>query len=289
MGYSAEPGWRVSLEYDYLHQDELRSGTQAISTVPNGDELERETLNRYYTLGVDYNPSADWNIDLRVPYVKRTHSTYGSFDSSEPLPPLSYSRSFSLGDIKLLGSYQGLLPGHNFGLQLGVKLPTGRYGTDIKFDNGPNAGVALDASLQPGTGSTDAIVGAYFYQSISENMDFFADAQFQAALSSKQDRPGNDFRPGNSSTLSFGVRYEAHPRWVPQVQMNLLHKSVDQGSLADITDTAGYVVFFSPGITTQLVGKLHLYAFAQLPVYSDLVGNQVFPRYTVSLGASYAL
>ncbi len=88
MGYSAEPGWRVSLEYDYIHQDQLRSGTHAISTVPDGDELEHDTLNRYYTVGLDYNPNADWNIDLRVPYVQRTHSTYGSYDSSEPLPPL---------------------------------------------------------------------------------------------------------------------------------------------------------------------------------------------------------
>jgi len=38
----------------------------------------------------------------------------------------------------------------------------------------------LDASLQPGTGSTDIIVGAYYYQPISQNFDFFANAQFQA-------------------------------------------------------------------------------------------------------------
>jgi hypothetical protein len=288
MGYSADPGWRMSLEYDYIHQDELRSGTHAVSTVPDGEELERDTLNRYYTLGIDYNPDADWNIDLRVPYVVRTHSTYGDLNSSEPPPPLSYSRESSLGDIKIIGSYQGVMPLHNLGFQLGVKLPTGRYGTDVKFDSGPNAGLPLDASLQPGTGSTDLIVGTYFYEAITENFDFFANAQFQAAISSKQDHPGNDFRPGNSTTVSFGVRYEAHPRWVPQLQMNLLHKSVDQGALADITDTAGYVAYFSPGLTAQVIGKLHVYGFAQLPVYSDLVGNQLFPRYTVSLGASFA-
>jgi hypothetical protein len=287
-GYSAEPGWRISLEYDYIHQDELRSGTHAISTVPDGDELERDTLNRYYTLGVDYNPSADWNIGLRVPYVMRTHSTYGSFDSSEPLPALSYSRSSSLGDIKVTGGYQGFLPDHNFGVQLGVKLPTGTYGTDVKFSSGPNAGSPLDASLQPGTGSTDIIVGSYYYRAINQSLEFFANAQFQSAVKSKQDQPGNDFRPGNSTTVTLGLRYETNPRLVPQLQVNLLHKGVDQGALADITDTAGYVAYLSPGLTVKAVDHFYVYGFAQLPVYSDLVGNQLFPRYTISVGASYA-
>jgi hypothetical protein len=287
-GYSAEPGWRLSLEYDYIHQDELRSGTHAISTVPDGDELERDTLNRYYTLGVDYNPSADWSIGLRVPYVMRTHSTYGTLDTSEPLPSLSYSRSSSLGDIKVIGGYQGFLSDHNFGLQLGVKLPTGTYGTQVKFSSGPLAGNPLDASLQPGTGSTDIIVGGYYYRAISQSLEFFTNAQFQSAVKSKQDQPGNDFRPGNSTTLTFGLRYETNPRLVPQLQVNLLHKGVDQGALADITDTAGYVAYLSPGLTAKVIDRFYVYGFAQLPVYSDLVGNQLFPRYTISVGASYA-
>jgi hypothetical protein len=171
---------------------------------------------------------------------------------------------------------------------LGVKLPTGRYGTDVKFNSGPLAGEPLDASLQPGTGSTDIIVGAYYYQPISLNFEFFANAQFQSAVKSKQDQPGNDYRPGNSTTVSFGVRYAANPKLVPQLQMNLLHKSVDQGALADIYSTAGYVAYVSPGMTVQVAGNLHAFGFAQLPVYSDLVGYQLFPRYTFSVGASYA-
>jgi hypothetical protein len=288
MGYSAEPGWRVSVEYDYLHQDQLRNGRHAVSSVPDGSELERETLNRYLTLGFDYNPSADWNIDLRVPYVIRTHSTYGDYDSTAPLPPTSNSRSSSIGDIRLTGAYQGFLPLHNLGLQLGIKLPTGQYGTAVKFDSGPAAGTPLDASLQPGTGSTDILLGAYYYRPISENFDAFANVQFQSALTTKQRQLGNDFRPGNTTTLSFGLRYERNPKWVPQLQMNLTHKGVDQGALADIQNSAGYVAYVTPGLTAKAFGDLHVYGFVQLPVYSDLVGYQVFPRYTFSVGASYA-
>ncbi len=289
MGYSSEAGWRLSFEYDYLHQDQLRSGTHGVSSVPDGNELERETLNRYLTLGLSYSPTANWNFDLRVPYVLRTHSTYGDFDSSGPLNELSSSRSSSLGDVRLIGSYQGLLPTHNLGVQLGVKLPTGKYGTAIHFDAGPNAGSPLDASLQPGTGSTDIILGAYYYQAISQDFDLTVNGQFQSALRSHMDQPGNDYRPGNSTTLSVGLRYEAHPTWVPQVQVNLLHKARDQGALADVQSTAGNVAYVSPGLTVAVTHRLHLFGFVQVPIYSNLYGYQLFPRWTASAGASYAL
>ena len=288
MGYSTSAGWRLNVEYDYLHQDELRSGTRAVSTVPDGNELERETLNRYFTVGVSYNPNASWNIDLRAPYVVRTHTTYGELDSAAPLPAVSGSRSSSLGDIRLIGSYQGWLPTHNLGLQLGVKLPTGQYGTSVNFDSGPNAGTPLDASLQPGTGSTDVIVGAYYYQAISQNFDVIANGQFQSAVKHRQDQPGNDYRPGNSTTVSFGLRYEGNPQWVPQLQMNLLRKEADRGALADTPNTAGTVAYLSPGVTVRVRNALHVFGFAQIPVYSNLDGYQLFPRWTVSVGASHA-
>jgi hypothetical protein len=287
MGYSALPGWRLSVEYDYLHQDELRSGTRSVSSVADGNELERETLNRYITTGLSYSPNSNWNINLLVPYVERTHSTYGEFDSTQPLPQLSTSRSSSLGDIRLIGSYQGLLATNNLGIQLGMKFPTGHYGTAVDFNAGPNVGTPLDASLQPGTGSTDVIVGAYYYQAVSQNFDVFVNAQFQSALAHHMDQPGDDYRPGNSTTVGFGVRYARSLQWVPQLQVNLLHKSRDQGARADLQSTAGNVAYLSPGLTAKIMANLHVYGFAQLPVYSNLYGYQLFPRWTASVGISY--
>jgi len=288
MGYSALPGWRLSFEYDYINQTELRSGTHSASGVPDGHELEHDTLNRYFTTGLSYSPNASWNVTLLVPYVERSHSTYGTFESSQPLPPLSLSHSSSLGDMKLIGSYQGFLPTNNLGVQVGVKLPTGDYGTAVDFYSGPLAGTPLDASLQPGTGSTDVIVGAYYYQAISQDFDAFVNGQFQAAVTSHLDQPGNDYRPGNSITVSFGLRYEGSPRWVPQLQVNALHKSPDTGALADLQNTAGNVVYVSPGITARAFAAVHVFAFVQLPVYSNLYGTQLFPRFTASVGATYA-
>ncbi len=287
-GYSAGAGWRLNVQSDYLHQDELRSGTRSVSGVPEGYELERETLNRYITAGLSYSPDSRWTVSLLVPYVVRTHSTYGEFDSAEGPGPLSSSRSSSLGDVKLIGSYQGFLPTRNFGVQLGVKLPTGRYGDSVKFSSGPAAGEPLDASLQPGTGSTDVIVGAYYYRALSQNFDLVTNAQFQAAVKHRMDQPGNDYRPGNSTALNVGVRYAGSERWSPQLQLNLLHKSRDQGTLADVESTAGNVAYLSPGLSAKVSSHAQVFGFVQVPVYRNLYGYQLFPRWTASVGANYA-
>ena len=57
---------------------------------------------------------------------------------------------------------------------------------------------------------------------------------------------------------------------------------------ADTPDTVGTVLYVSPGLTASVLPTLHVYGFAQLPVYSNLDGYQLFPRITVSVGLSYA-
>lgn len=303
MGFSSASGWRVNLEYTYIDQDQLRSGTSAAGAAAavnnpsnpalGGGEIEKQTVNRYFTLGVNYRPDADWNFTLLVPYVSRDHTTYGEqqkpYSSAETLPDqISGAHVSNLGDVKLIASYQGILPTHNLGVQLGVKLPTGQYGTSVDFGNGPDAGSALDASLQAGTGSTDIIVGGYYFQAVSQDFDAFASVQFESAVAERQNRPGDDFRPGNAATAVIGLRYEADPRWVPQLQLNVLRRSADQGALADRPDTAGTVAYVSPGVTALVARRLYAYGVVQVPVYSNLSGYQLFPHWTGTMGVSYA-
>jgi hypothetical protein len=311
MGYSAAAGWRAYLQYDYIPQTQLRSGTHAASASdvvdnPTTGELEHETISHYVTFGLSYSPDPDWNLNLRIPYLVRTHSSYtdttsAPFDDSQLDPAkLSHSRSDGLSDVRLTAGYQGFLPTRNLGVQLGVKLPTGNYGgsnadgtgvvgrNPVRFSSGPSAGQPLDASLQPGTGSTDMIVGAYYFQPVSQDFDAFVNGQFQAALVHALDQPGEDFRPGNFAIVSVGLRYEANPQVIPQLQLNLSRKSHDQGALADVQDSAGTVAYLSPGVTVGLPHGLLAYGFVQLPVYSRLDGYQLFPRWTASAGLSYA-
>lgn len=313
MGYSAEPGWRASLEFDFINQNQLRTGTSSVSSSQvaaindNGgsQEVEKQTINRYYTLGLNYIPNADWNLNLQVPFVSRSHTTYGEATNPLTQDQISGASVNSLGDIRFIASYQGFLPTHNLGVQLGVVLPTGNYGgpnadgtgivgrRPVAFNAGPNAHESspdnlLDTSLQAGAGATDLIVGAYYYQAISQDFDAFVNGQFQAAVSHSLDQTGEDYRPGNLATVSFGVRYAANPRIVPQLQLNITRKSTDQGTLADTISTGGTVVYLSPGIGASVTDKLQVYGFVQVPLYSRLTGYQLFPHWTATAGVTYS-
>lgn len=310
-GYSTETGWRINLDYTYIDQSQLRHGSSKASPeqVVNqpsdrslgGGEIEKDTTNRYINASATYRFNADWGVSFVVPYVLRDHSTYGT--QFQPYTPaaiapdqLSSAHVAGIGDARILGSYQGFLPTHNLGVQFGIKLPTGHYGGQsddgqlighpTTFHSGPSMGQSLDSSLQAGTGSTDLIVGAYYYQPVSQDFDAFVNGQFQAAVAERLNQPGADYRPGNQTSVSFGVRYEAHANWVPQLQLNWLHKSADQGALADRPNTEGTVLYLSPGISGSLTPRLQLYAFVQVPVYSHLAGYQLFPKWTGTVGIS---
>ncbi len=94
--------------------------------------------------------------------------------------------------------------------------------------------------------------------------------------------------PAISSTVSFGVRYEENPTIVPQLQFNITNKRTDQGVLADTISTGGTVVYLSPGVSVSVAHNMQVFAFVQLPIYSNLTGYQLFPHWTGSVGASYA-
>lgn len=310
-GYGATSGWRISLQFDDIDQSQLRSGSSAISPsqaaavndAGGNQEVEQRTINRYWTLGLAYSPDANWNVSLLLPYIDRSHTTYGAATNPLTSQDVSGASVSGIGDAKLIVAWQGLLPTHALGLQLGVKLPTGAYGgpnaagtgvvgrNPATFSTGPNARQAspanlLDTSLQAGNGSMDLIVGAYVYQAVSQNFDAFASGQFQASVTHRLDQPGQDYRPGNQANLSVGLRYEKNPDWVPQVQVNLVRRSADQGALADTADTAGTALYLSPGLSVALARGLVAYGFVQLPVYSKLQGDQLFPRWTASVGLS---
>lgn len=307
MGFATAPGFRLILQLDYLDQDQLRSGTRAVSAAqvaalntpaPGlGQEVEHRTLNRYTTLGLGYAPSQDWSFRVLVPYVDRSHSTYGG--ASNPVTPdqLSSARVAGLGDLRVSADYTGLLPRHNLAFQVGLKLPSGAFGgqnpdggpvvgrNPVRFGPSGNAGgLPLDASLQAGTGSTDLLLGVLFHGAVSENLRAFVNGQFQTAVAQKLTQAGSDFRPGNQSTLTLGLRYEAGLDLVPQLQLNLVHKCADQGALADPANTAGTIAYLSPGLIGKVVDGLQAYAFVQVPVASNLSGYQLSPRWAGTFG-----
>lgn len=295
LGYSNTTGFKVDLRYDYLSQDQLRSGNHSItaasasqiSNAGNPQEVESFTHNHYVTLGIDYSSNTAWGISILIPYIQRDHATLGTnSDGTSPADGAYQSNTSGIGDIKVIGRYQGFSAQHNLGVLFGFKLPTGstqQTGTSTDPNN-LNVPTLIDRSLQLGTGTTDAIIGAYYLAAINTQWDYFAQVTYQSALDTN-----NGFRPGDGINLNFGARYLAAMTSItPQVQLNLRHVEADTGINADTISTGGNLAYISPGISLPLGKQTSLYSFVQLPIYQDVNGVQLTPSYTASIGLKAA-
>jgi len=275
QGLTTGPGLHLDLRYDSLNQHQVRSGTGTVGTWPlAGHEQEQYTNNHYLTAALDYSANADWGLSVQVPQIVRTHATNGlNFDGTDG----GISSASRLGDVKVIGRYQGLTEARDWGLQFGVKLPTGSFTQN--FSGGAMAGMPLDRGVQAGTGTTDAIVGLFHFAPISQNWDYFAQAVAQLPLNSR-----NGYQPGRSLNANWGLRYLGLERLVPQLQINARVSGQDTGANATPGDSGGKTVYLSPGVTYPITDNIKVYGFVQRPVYQNLNGYQLAPKLTASIG-----
>ncbi len=273
-------GFRLNLRYDYFNQNQLRTGTRVIDRssleVPAEEEIQQQTIHRNLSVGLDWSPSAEWGLSLAVPFIHRTHETLAEGDTE-----VSASRHVGLGDIRVLGRYQGFSEDHSFGVQFGVKLATG--GKHDRFVSGPQAGELVDRGLQLGSGTTDLLLGLFKFGTATEGWDYFVQAQFQAALGESE-----GFRPGDAFTFSVGLRRVGEGRVSPQLQLNLRTEKPENGMNSDSANSGSTLVHLSPGLAVKVNSQLTVAAFVQLPVYQRVSGLQLEPKVMASAQVSYA-
>ncbi|MFZ6848732.1 TonB-dependent receptor [Undibacterium sp. RuRC25W] len=291
LSTAGQAGFKLDVRYDYLNQNQLRSGTSTIGptaasqmqTSTGPQEVEKFTKNNYVTVGLDYSSGGNWGINLVVPYIKRDHSTLGtaSDGSTAGADGGQYNSSTSnIGDIKVIGRYAGFDEEHKFGVLFGTKLPTGSHTLTGTSTDTTNPGSALiDRGLQPGTGSTDLILGVFYADMLNDNWSYFAQTIVQTALNSS-----DQYKPGTGINLNSGLRYNGFENIKPMLQLNAKYVKHDTGANADTNSTGGTLAYVSPGIITAVTDKVSLYAFVQVPLYQNVRGVQLAPRYTASAG-----
>lgn len=268
-GAWTEPGARADLRYEYIRQDQPMAGDDKVSVgqIPRHHD-EVSTLNRNWIATFDYAFDATWGVSLVVPVVDREHLHIHNHQGAQ----LPESWAFTeLGDVRLLGRYQ--FPAEQgsgdqtdiWGLTFGLKLPTGKF--DIANEDGDKA----ERTLQPGSGTTDALFGVYFRRGLPlQGVSWFADGLYQTAMNARE-----EFRPGDRLALDLGVRYELPGSTSLMLQLNALVKGRDTGLEAETDDSGGRFFFLSPGISYAPTRNLQIYAFVQLPVYQFVNGVQL--------------
>ena len=144
-------------------------------------------------------------------------------------------------------------------------------------------GELAERSLQPGSGTTDAVFGAYYSQHRPlASLSWFAQALAQVPLNTH-----DEYRPGRRLNLDTGVRYDAGDRLGLLLQLNTLLKGRDHGAEAEPEDTGGTFVFVSPGISYAFTSSVQAYGFVQVPVYQRVNGVQLVPDFAVAVGLNF--
>jgi len=162
-------------------------------------------------------------------------------------------------------------------LNFGLKLPTGK--TDRKNADGD----AAERSLQPGSGTTDLLVGAsYSSQRPVQNLSTFVQGLMQLPLHSK-----DEYKPGNRVSLDAGVRYGVGEQVGLLLQANGLWRGRDRGAEAEPEDTGGTSLFLSPGVSYSIGKAINLYGFFQVPLYQYVNGVQLTAKRAYTIGGTF--
>lgn len=281
LGSSTEPGTLLDLRYEYIKQDQPRSGSDKVGVgqIPRHHD-EVYTKNSNWLGTYDYVFNADWAINVSAPLVDREHLHIHNHHGEQ----LTESWNFSgLGDMRVLGRYrlastesrdppQSGWTGVNFGL----KLPTGS--TQVRNADGELA----ERTLQPGSGTTDALLGASVVRTLPlRDLSWFAQAQLQIPLGAR-----DGYKPGRRLTMDAGLRYDLTGQVSLLLQANFLVRSKDSGVNAEPEDSGGRSIFLSPGASVALTRDVRVYGFLQAPLYQYVNGVQLTADRAAVVGIS---
>lgn len=270
QGAWTEPGVRLDLRYEFIDQDQPMSADSRVGVgeIPQHHD-EVRTINRNWIATLDYGFSQRFGISVSLPVVDRSHHHIHNHGGGQ----LPESWNFTeVGDTRALGRYHLDASGQSgIGMLFGLKLPTG----DFKVEN--DDGDRAERSLQPGTGTTDALLGAYYRMPAHGN--WFAQVLWQAALNERE-----DYRPGDRASLDLVYSRSLNERFTALVQLNLLFRDRDSGTQAEPEDSGGFFAHVAPGLSCNIGRNAQLYGFVQLPVYQYVNGVQLTAGWSLVAG-----
>ena len=270
-------GWSADLRVESVSQTRLRSGTSSIdpSQVTGEDAIERHTKNLSVITTLGYGFDADWSVSVRIPVVRRDH-LHDLIDSATGLPTTSEQWRFTkLGDVQVLARRQflsddGRTAGALFG---GLKLPTGS--TQVTNADA----VRAERALQPGSGTTDLVIGAAARHAIGGSDALIWQTSLIAAVAKHE-----EFRPGRRAEAALGWSHAYSEGLGTVVQLNMLHRAHDSGAQAEPSNSGSTTINLSPGVTFGVGQTATIYVYVQLPLYQRVTGIQLVPRNSLALG-----
>jgi hypothetical protein len=280
---------RLSYIREYIDQNRIYVGsTLSYVGAIRHEHDEVRTINERETIRLSAGISERASLAVEVPFVRRQHTHIHHEDVFDAWESWDFS---GLGDLRLTGEFVLTDPAEPdapvVSFVAGVKFATGA--TDIANAEGKTA----EASLQPGTGSTDGILGVRYRQNVAAVRSIvggqYAALPLMAGVDYQMNGRGTgDWMFGAVCTAHAGTAYA----WSPASRL-LLQADARIQDFAGVgmtgeprENTGGTWIFISPGLEIDLLPSVTAYGYIQLPLYQNVHGIQQTAPYNLQFGIS---
>ena len=280
QGAWAEGGVHFDVKYEFIDLDQPRAGRNRIAVGEihrHHDEVE--TRNRNLVASLDWSLTPCWGLSVTAPLVDRKHFHIHNHQGEAIEDRWDFRR---LGDVRVQARYQispretAIEAPRSWGITFGAKLPTGKY------DVANSEGEAAERTLQPGSGTTDALLGAYWHgAALLDGWSWFTRVQAVVPLNTRA-----DFKPGRLLQADVGARYAVNSTVGLMLQSNFQAKARDRGANAEPEDSGQRALYVSPGISWNASRNVQAYAFVQVPAYQSVNGVQLTADWSAVAGVS---
>ncbi len=140
-------------------------------------------------------------------------------------------------------------------------------------------GSRAERALQPGTGTTDAVLGMAGRRAIGPVDALIGQLSVSAAMNAHE-----SFRPGSRVEASLGWSHAYSQGLGSVLQLNFRHRGHDSGDQAEPDNSGSTTVDLSPGVTIGVGHMSTVYAYVQVPLVQRVTGIQLVPRSSLALG-----
>jgi hypothetical protein len=287
----------LDLSYQYVEASRPWDGNHEISPDEAlaiegglGHVVEQMTLTRSYLLNARARLTNRLLLTGTLPYIDRIHRHalahhVGYFIESE-------WHMQGLGDASVLANWAVLSSSQpsasSLVLQLGAKVPTG----ETKVDE--VGGETPEPPARPGSGSTDALVGAQFGHAFTAPTlgGRVTSVPLSLAVTGRLNGRGTEsYRMGNEwqANLAAGYGLTHNVQLLAQVNGSV-HARDNVGTTdAEPHSTGSTALFASPGLSLAIVPGMSMFGYYQFRLYEHTNGPQLTAPYHLSLGLGYTL
>ena len=257
---------QFAVSYDLNILNTLKDGSSKL------DDNARRRLTYSALFQSGYVINRKWSTELFLSWIRqeRIIKQFGNTNKTT---------TQGLGDAVILVKYKLLAVNTksiNWLIGAGPKIPTGSSGERDKNN------IALNADLQPGSGSWDVIT----WTQISKNskarpsLTYSGTASFSLKGKNKRYLGSQVYQFGNELIALAGIAHQfatGMVLWGSALQVIYRYAFQDENDGEKTPGTGGQWIFIKPGLTVKPSGKSAINISANIPAYSWVRDTQLTP------------